>query len=171
MSDNSNWLLKRREQLNILQDELLARLQLSGFSFSRSTVSGWENDKHNPPLHDPKFRKALADALEVSIIELLVLAGYEVGEMRHKALSERAADILDHLPESAVGVILNLLEYMRTRTVTVEQAIQGNDIKENIDGNSVIVLDTVRNTRRLVRPEGGRGFTLRFPRRKSDNES
>ena len=77
MVDNY-WLFHRRKQLKLHQEELAERLRNAGFNVSRATVSSWETGRHSAPLNDPAFTKALAQTLELTVAELLILAGYEI---------------------------------------------------------------------------------------------
>lgn len=106
----ANWISKRRDELGINQEELAARLQTSGFDISRSTLSHWENGRYNPPLHDPIFRKALADALRMNARTMLKAAGYEVADSSHSEDAERAASIIEQLPEQQRKIALGILE-------------------------------------------------------------
>lgn len=108
-----NWLRKRREEIGIdTQDELAARLQLEGESFTRAAISHWENDRNNPPLDLQSFRESLARVLELSVPEMLALAGYEVAQGEHSAAGERAAYIVDELPEEKRNLAIRLLEQL-----------------------------------------------------------
>jgi transcriptional regulator with XRE-family HTH domain len=107
----AHWLWKRREELNLSQEELAARLQIAGFNISRASLSNWENGKANPPLHDPIFRKALADALQVSRRNLLELAGYEVSGTTYSEPAERAADLIETLPPTDQEFVLNFINW------------------------------------------------------------
>lgn len=106
----NSWLKSRREMLKINQDELAARLQIAGFDVSRASVSHWENGRHTPPLHDSKFRRALADALRLDVRSMLNLAGYEVNNVDHTEAGERAAFIVDQLPPEKQDLAINILE-------------------------------------------------------------
>jgi transcriptional regulator with XRE-family HTH domain len=111
MKTQTHWITKRREQLRINQDELAARLQLAGFDFTRGSISHWENGRHEPPLQNPEFRKALADALKMSVPSLLVAAGYEI-TARHSENAMRAADIVDQMPDDKQELALGILEHI-----------------------------------------------------------
>ena len=110
-STSENWIAKRRDEIGLSQEELARRLQSSGFNISRATLSNWENEKVTTPLHDPDFRTAFADALEVSRRKLLELAGYEVTGTRYSELTERAADLIDDLPPSQQAFVLNFINW------------------------------------------------------------
>jgi transcriptional regulator with XRE-family HTH domain len=74
----ADWLKTRREQLQISQEELSNRLQALGINTSRATVSHWETDRYNIPLDNAEFRQALATVLRLSIVDLLIAAGFEI---------------------------------------------------------------------------------------------
>lgn len=106
-----NWLKERRSELHLSQDQLAKRLQLAGLNVTRSTVSGWENGWFSPPLKDADARRILADALGISVIELLRLAGFEVlTETEYSAAAQRAALIVEGLPPDKQRLALEILE-------------------------------------------------------------
>lgn len=106
-----NWLRKRREEVGITsQEELAEKLQLDGFSFTRASISHWENGRNNPPLDDPEFRRVLAKILRVSQPDLLRLAGYEVDRVSRTHEAERAAYIVDQLTPEKRDLAVRLLE-------------------------------------------------------------
>ena len=105
-----NWLRKRREALGINREQLAALLQLEGISTTRVSISNWENSRHNPPLDDQEFRRAMAKILKVSRADLLTMAGYEVSRTGHTKAAERAADIVDQLSEETQENVLKMLE-------------------------------------------------------------
>jgi transcriptional regulator with XRE-family HTH domain len=103
------WLKKRREQLGLNQEQLAARLQVAGFDVTRASISHWEVGRHDPPLDNAEFRKALAQALRISASGLLKMAGYEVTtDMSDNA--KQAAEIIDQLPEDQQLLALGILE-------------------------------------------------------------
>lgn len=104
-----NWIIERRKQIGITQDELAARLQLRGFDVSRATISHWEVGRYTPPLHDQQFRYALADSLETNPKTLLKALGFEV-EISHSEAAEQAAAIIDRMPEDTQKMILRIVE-------------------------------------------------------------
>ena len=108
------WLRERREELDINQDELTARLQLEGVAVTRATLSHWEVGRHSPPMNDPEFRLALARSLKLSIREVLQRSGYEVIQT-HTDAGERAADIVDELPPDGRELALDLLRTIEKR--------------------------------------------------------
>lgn len=81
----NDWIRQRREALKLSQDDLAARLQIAGLDVTRAAVSHWENGRYSSPLDTAIAIKALADALEVTIGELLAQIGYEAnGELTSK---------------------------------------------------------------------------------------
>lgn len=106
---NPNWLRNYRKKLRLTQGELSAKLQLEGLDASPAAVSHWETGRYNPPLSDTEFRNTLARILKISPQELLAAAGYET-EQSHSAAGERAADIVDSLPEDQQRIAIGILE-------------------------------------------------------------
>lgn len=105
------WLRERRKQLDLNQADLAARLQVAGFNIDRASISHWEVGRHQPPLDNPDFRKALAQALKVSVPTLLKMAGYEVtGEFSEEA--REAAEIVDQLRAKDRRLALDILRRM-----------------------------------------------------------
>lgn len=106
---NMNWIAKRRGELDLSQEDLTVILQVSGFNTSRATLSHWETGRYNPPMEDPNFRRILANALQMSIPDLLIAAGFEVNT-DYSRYARRAADIIDQLPSPKQKLALGLLE-------------------------------------------------------------
>lgn len=100
------WLVERRKQAGLSQEKLAEVLGVA-----RSSVSHWEIGKFNPPLDDPKFRRDLANALQMTIPELLTLAGYEIERM-YSRQAMRAADLVEQLPTDQRDLALNILEQL-----------------------------------------------------------
>lgn len=112
MGEKIHWLKSLRESIYINQEELAARLQLEGFDISRSAISSWENGRHEPPLHDARFRKSLAKVLHINVKTLLKKAGYEVSEESHSEIGDRVAHIVDQLPPDKQDLALRLIEQL-----------------------------------------------------------
>ncbi|MBK8028210.1 MAG: helix-turn-helix transcriptional regulator [Chloroflexi bacterium] len=109
----TSWLRQRREAVGIdTQDELAAKLQLEGVSITRAAVSHWENGRNDPPLKEPHFLRALARVLKVTETELLRIAGYPTENSLHSEQAERAAYIVDQLPEDRRELAVKLLEQL-----------------------------------------------------------
>jgi transcriptional regulator with XRE-family HTH domain len=104
------WLKTLREQAQLTQEDLTARLQVEGVDISRSSLAGWESGRHDPPLQDPEFRRALSRVLRVNVRTILRLAGYEVDEQPHSVLAEKAALIIDQMPEEKQAAVVQLIE-------------------------------------------------------------
>jgi len=104
-----SWIARRRNQLEISQSDLVARLTINGYEVSRPTVSNWENGKV-PPLDDPTFVRAIANALKMSVLDVLIVAGYPLTSDSHTEDGRRAADIVDQLPEDKRRLALGVLE-------------------------------------------------------------
>lgn len=108
-----SWLRIRRDELDISQEELAARLQVDGIEISRSGLSAWETGRNNPPLEDDHFRRALAHALRLSVNEMLVRAGYEMlinGKQSREA--EIAAAIIERMSPDKREMAIKILEAM-----------------------------------------------------------
>ena len=111
---NRGWLKTYRKKLNLTQEELAARLQVSGFEVTAAALSHWETGRYKPPLHDIEFRNAMASILRISQQELLAAAGYET-EQHHTELGERAADIVDSLKPDQQRLVIGILEQFLER--------------------------------------------------------
>jgi transcriptional regulator with XRE-family HTH domain len=92
------WIRDRREQLRMTIDELVAKLELEGVSYTAGSVGHWESGRRNPPMHDRKFVRALASALKLDVPTVLRLSGFEINA-QHSEIAERLANIADKLPE------------------------------------------------------------------------
>src|SRR5262245_31457520 len=106
----TNWLKTKRKELHLSQEELAAKLQVKGIEVTSGDISHWKNDRYNPRLEDPVFRKALADVLRIDVKTLLLIAGYEVTEIDHSEAAKRAAFIVDQLPPDKQDLALGILE-------------------------------------------------------------
>lgn len=111
---NRSWLRTYRKKLSLTQDDLAARLQVSGFEVTPAAISHWETGRYNPPLHNIEFRNVLASILKISPQELLAAEGYET-EQHHTKAGERAADIVDSLSADQQELVLGILEQFRER--------------------------------------------------------
>jgi transcriptional regulator with XRE-family HTH domain len=103
------WIKQRRKQIGVTQEELSARLQIRGFDISRATVSHWEQEQYQPPMQRPDFVKALAEALETEVLDVLVMAGYEIPSSVRRPAA-RAADLVERMPPERQKTALTLLE-------------------------------------------------------------
>lgn len=103
------WIKQRREELNITQEDLAARLQLRGVNVARATIGHWEQGRTPAPFEDPEFVKSLAESLNMGISSVLRNAGYPV-HSRHSEAAEQAAAIIDRLPEDTQQLVLRIVE-------------------------------------------------------------
>lgn len=116
----AQWLRARREELHLSQDDLAARLQLEGLEVSRAAISHWETGRDQAPIENRKGLRALANSLDLTPAELLILAGVEPEEkIIQSDLARRGALIIDNLPPDAQKTAvdqLRALERLFTRT-------------------------------------------------------
>jgi transcriptional regulator with XRE-family HTH domain len=103
------WLVQRRKDLGLSQDEMTARLQLHGIDISRSTYASWEQGLYSLPLNDPLVRLGLSRTLDMSIKEMLSNEGYEI-ESTHSTEGERAATLIDRMDSNHRRVVLSVIE-------------------------------------------------------------
>lgn len=107
-----NALKKRRRALHITQEQLAARLSVSGFNYTAGTISHWENNRHFPEhFSEPKFRAALAHALEWDDNEMMREFGF-ILEMHPSSDALRAAELVDKMPPEKRSLAIGLLEEM-----------------------------------------------------------
>ncbi len=110
-----DFLRQRREALELSQGDLAIRLELHGLPATRANISHWEHDRHKPPVENKEFRYALADALEISVNELMTQIGFITGKADRSEAALRAADIVDNLPVEAQEMALDLLNVLKRR--------------------------------------------------------
>jgi transcriptional regulator with XRE-family HTH domain len=103
------WLRDRRKELNMTQDDLARELQLLGFDVARSAVGHWETGLSQMPLGNPSFVASLAKALRMDVMTVLRFSGYEI-TTQHSEISERAARLIDTLPDDKQALALRLVE-------------------------------------------------------------
>lgn len=107
-----NWMKQRRELLGITQDQLGERLAERGLHVTKGAISKWEIGRSPLPLTTPENRRALAEALEMSISELLIHAGYEIGvEWSHSA--RLLVSIFETLPPADRRTLLALATMLK----------------------------------------------------------
>jgi len=112
---SAHWLKQRRESLKITQEQLAERLSAGGMPITKAAISKWEMGKTPLPLQTPENRKLIADALELSISELLVLAGYEIdNDMTPQA--RIIADMYDRLTDTDRETVLMMLFHLTSKT-------------------------------------------------------
>ena len=107
------WLKARRDELRLSQDDLAARLQISGLDVSRAAVSHWETGRDKPPIDNRKSLAAIARALEMLPAEVLLLAGES--EEQNGVYSDAAkhgALIIDRLPPEAQRAAVDQLRVL-----------------------------------------------------------
>lgn len=110
----TNWIKDRRQQLRISQDDLAARLQTHGIDITRGTISHWEMGRHNPPLDNPLFANALAEALNMSVTEVLMKAGYALSLEGYSDDARQAAAIVNRMPPRRQRLAVGILEKLLT---------------------------------------------------------
>jgi transcriptional regulator with XRE-family HTH domain len=115
--NNVNWMLNRREELKLSQEELATRLQLVGLNVSRATVSHWETGKHYPPFHDVEFINKFSQVLEISVLELFERAGYTILKPSTKTAIKRAAFLLARMSPEKEEIALKILETLTPEIV------------------------------------------------------
>jgi len=88
-------LRERRLALGLTQEALAVRLRKLGMDINRSALSHWEHGRYPMPVNDPASRQILAEALEVSVKELLEIAGFEVEDSHINEIAFRAMQLDD----------------------------------------------------------------------------
>ena len=80
-----NWLQKRLDDLNYTHQDLQHNLAELGINRVRETITGWTNGKPIALLSNPEDTQKLAQALNWTVMELLIEAGYDIGIPREMA--------------------------------------------------------------------------------------
>ncbi len=80
-----NWLQKRLDDLEYTHRDFQHRLTELGIKRVRETITGWTNGKPIALLSNPNDTQKLAKALNWSVLELLVAAGYDISIPREMA--------------------------------------------------------------------------------------
>lgn len=116
------WLRERREHLGLSQEALAVKLQQAGLDVSRAAVSHWETGRDNPPIRDINGRRALAEALSLTVPDLLHMAGeVEIGDEVVASIpsdaARRAALIINRLPPDAQRTALEQLRALERLVV------------------------------------------------------
>ena len=109
----ANWMKRRREALDITQEQFVQRLAQHGILLTKAAVSKWEIGKTPLPLNYPNYRRAIADVLEMTIPELLAAAGYELGDTWSPE-AQYVATLFDMLPEDVQNTVIELLAHLKT---------------------------------------------------------
>lgn len=78
MQSLGKWIQTQRKREGLSQEALVALLKEHGQDFSPSTISWWEREQTNPPVHDVAFIRALADIFKTTDAEVLRGAGYHL---------------------------------------------------------------------------------------------
>jgi transcriptional regulator with XRE-family HTH domain len=111
----SDYLQKRRVELDLSLADVADRLARYGLIVSTSAVSAWGTGVRKPKLFSTEVRKAIAAALEVDVNELMsALELVETDENRSpEALY--VADMLDRLPEDEREEIIEYVQMVERR--------------------------------------------------------
>lgn len=121
------WLKQRREQLELSQEAFAIKLQQAGLDVSRALISHWETGRGNVPIRDVEARRALARALDLTVSELLNLAGEveiedEIVSSIPSETARRAALIISRLPPDAQRTALEQLRALERLVVGGQNA-------------------------------------------------
>ncbi len=117
-----NWIVKRRLTIGISQTEFVERLTKQGLAINRATASQWERGRNNPPIDNPDVAKVIANALEWSVLDLLIAVGYdiqiEIDSKEWGTQSIQAAEIIEKLPnkhvqQTAVNMLHHIADELR----------------------------------------------------------
>lgn len=91
-------------------DDLAMKFQLEGYTITAGAISHWEHERHNPPMHDEKFRETIAKLLKLDIPTVLRLSGYELSESNHTDIWQQISSLVDKQPIDKQKQILRLIE-------------------------------------------------------------
>ena len=90
-----DYLRTKRESRMLRQQDVLDSLAERGLrKYAHTAIIHWEKNRTLPPIHDPKFVKALADILDVTEAEILNAAGFS---LQDTAPDELPPDIIKML--------------------------------------------------------------------------
>jgi transcriptional regulator with XRE-family HTH domain len=89
------WLRTMRERHNKTQEELLADFKREYKPVAKSTLSTWENETANAPIHDNLFIEAVARIFNVSVADVLKGSGYDLGPAYQNELDEQRRILLE----------------------------------------------------------------------------
>ncbi len=118
-----HWLTRRRNELALKQADIARHFQTRGISLDPSAVSHWEHGRAQPPLRDPMFRHVLAEVLQVSVRDLLTLAGYEVDNTLNEqtlTIAERVSLLTSEQQQVMLSILDMLQGSQKTAQVNVE---------------------------------------------------
>lgn len=81
MSANTfgQWIRQMRESRHMTREDLIAALKARGKTVAHSTLTTWEHEGANPPIHDPEFVQTIASVFNVTGAEVLMGAGFSLG--------------------------------------------------------------------------------------------
>lgn len=108
---------QRRNELEISQDELVARLNLRGIAITKGGVGFWERGRNLPPIEDVDFREALALSLEVDVNELMESIGYIKTDSQRSSDALFAASIIDRLPPKVRTIAIEYLKILEKQYI------------------------------------------------------
>jgi transcriptional regulator with XRE-family HTH domain len=83
-----SWIRTMRERHNLKQEELLEAFKREYKPVAKSTLSAWETETANPPIHDNAFVEAVARIFNVTEAEVLKGSGYNLGQAYESELDE-----------------------------------------------------------------------------------
>ena len=110
--DSSKWIKKRRETLGITQEQFAERLAQGGIEVTKAAISKWEVGRTPLPLQTPENRQAFATALELSIKELLICAGYEI-DTQWSTQARLIATLFDQLSAHNQKAVFLLVTHLK----------------------------------------------------------
>jgi len=111
---STHWLKQRREALQITQEQLAERLSAGGMPLTKAAISKWEVSKAPLPLQTPENRRLIADALELTILELLILDGYEIQD-DWSYQTRLVAMLFDSLPPDDQDTVLMMMQHLKDK--------------------------------------------------------
>ena len=120
-----HWLKQRRETLGITQQQLAQRLSAGGMPITKAAISKWELGRTPLPLQTPDNRHLIASVLELSISELLVLAGYEI-EDEWSQNARLVATLFDSLLHQDRETILLLVHHLKAQNDEMIASVSDN---------------------------------------------
>lgn len=110
---DSKWIAERRRELGISQAELARRLADANWNVGEGTIARWEGGLNDVPLDDSQFRGALAEALDMSLSQLMFRSGLDVAAFSLQAI--HAAQLIDSLPKDGQELALQQLTLLASR--------------------------------------------------------
>lgn len=104
-----------RIRLDLTQAELAELITLYGYNTSPQRVGHWETERNDPPMNNPFFRAALAQAIRMDINHIMTELGFTVDESDRSHEALLAAEIVDRLPPPAKQLAIDYLEVLQKR--------------------------------------------------------